>query len=141
MDDGIWRRLIVIPFNAKIKPKKDIKNYGDYLVENAGEYIVKWLIEGAQKIVSSQFRINMPVCVQNAVNAYRNQNDLLTHYLDECCEVDPSYEVKSGQFYSDYRAFCLRTGEFTRSTTDFYTAIEKRRFVRKKKEMAYTFMA
>jgi len=134
MDDGIWRRLIVIPFNAKIKPKKDIKNYGDYLVENAGEYIVKWLIEGAQKIVSSQFRINMPVCVQNAVNAYRNQNDWLTHYLDECCDIGDDYEVKSGKFYSDYRAFCLRTGEFTRSTTDFYTAIEKRGFVKRKKK-------
>jgi len=27
-DDGIWRRLIVIPFNAKIEGKSDIKNYG-----------------------------------------------------------------------------------------------------------------
>ena len=26
-DDGIWRRLIVIPFNAKITGKSDIKNY------------------------------------------------------------------------------------------------------------------
>ena len=25
-DDGIWRRLIVIPFNAKIAEKSDIKN-------------------------------------------------------------------------------------------------------------------
>ena len=30
-DDGIWRRLIVIPFNAKIEGKADIKNYGEYL--------------------------------------------------------------------------------------------------------------
>lgn len=30
-DDGIWRRLIVIPFNAKITGKSDIKNYADYL--------------------------------------------------------------------------------------------------------------
>ena len=48
-DDGIWRRLIVIPFNAKIEGKADIKNYGECLYENAGESILAWIIEGAKK--------------------------------------------------------------------------------------------
>ena len=39
-DDGTWRRLIVIPFQAKIKGKADIKNYADYLVEHAGVAIL-----------------------------------------------------------------------------------------------------
>ena len=45
-DDGTWRRLIVIPFNAKITGKSDIKNYADYLYENAGPYIMTWIING-----------------------------------------------------------------------------------------------
>ena len=32
-DDGIWRRLVVIPFNAHIVGDTDIKNYADYLFE------------------------------------------------------------------------------------------------------------
>ena len=36
-DDGIWRRLIVIPYTRKLTGKDDIKNYADYLYENAGE--------------------------------------------------------------------------------------------------------
>lgn len=39
-DDGIWRRLVVIPFDAKITGKADIKNYAEYLVENAGPAIM-----------------------------------------------------------------------------------------------------
>ena len=35
-DDGTWRRLIVIPFHAKIQGSKDIKNYTQHLVDNAG---------------------------------------------------------------------------------------------------------
>ena len=125
-DDGIWRRLIVIPFNAKIQPKKDIKNYADYLVENAGEYILKWLIEGAEKIFNDNFRIDTPQCVQNAINEYHSANDWLTHFLEECCELQSGYDTKSGEFYQTYRVFCMKTGEYTRSTTDFYAEIEKR---------------
>ena len=36
IDQGTWRRLIVIPFNAKIEGKADIKNYADFLFKMAG---------------------------------------------------------------------------------------------------------
>ena len=32
-DDGTWRRLIVIPFHAKIQGKADVKNYAQHLVD------------------------------------------------------------------------------------------------------------
>lgn len=35
-DAGTWRRLIVIPFGAKIEGDSDIKNFADYLVDHAG---------------------------------------------------------------------------------------------------------
>ena len=37
IDQGTWRRLIVIPFNAKIEGKADIKNYADFLFKTAGK--------------------------------------------------------------------------------------------------------
>ena len=56
-DDGIWRRLIVIPFNAKITGSSDIKNYSEYLYDNAGGSILAWVIEGAKKVIESDCRI------------------------------------------------------------------------------------
>lgn len=132
MDEGIWRRLIVIPFNAKIKAKKDVKNYADYLVENAGEYILKWLIEGAEKIIKNEFKPNIPKAVSDAVNMYKQDNDWLMHFFEDCCELGKDYEAKSGMVYQSYRAFCARTGEFTRSTTEFYNALEQRGIKKKK---------
>ena len=40
--------------------------------------------------------------------------------------------AKSGEVYDEYRAFCLRIGEFTRSTTDFYTTLDSQNFERKR---------
>lgn len=73
-----------------------------------------------------------PKKVQDAINVYKENNNWLQHFLDECCEIDENYTEKSGEVYDEYRAFCFRMGEFTRSTTDFYTALDSREFERKR---------
>ncbi|MCR5488367.1 MAG: DUF5906 domain-containing protein [Lachnospiraceae bacterium] len=131
-DDGIWRRLVVIPFNAKITGSSDIKNYADYLVENAGGAILRWIIEGAQKAIQKEFKLSTPQCVQDAVAAYREDNDWFGHFIAECCDEDPAASERSGELYQQYRAYCQASGEYTRSTTDFYAAIDKAGYRRHK---------
>ena len=131
-DDGIWRRLKVIPFNAKIKGNSDIKNYADFLYEKAAPAIMKWIIEGAEKVSKSDHKVDDPKCVKDAVAAYREDNDWLGHFLTDCCDVGDGLTEKSGEFYQQYRAYCIQSGEYTRSTTDFYAAVEKAGFVRRK---------
>lgn len=130
MDTGIWRRLIVIPFNATIMGNGEIKNYSKYLMDNAGPYIVKWIIEGAQKAINANFKLTLPKCVKEAIEKYKADNDWMSHFLDECCELGDGYEEKSGELYAAYRSYCARSGEFTRSTTEFYKSLEQRGFTR-----------
>ncbi len=131
-DDGIWRRLIVIPFNAKIVGDSDIKNYADYLYEKAGGYILKWVIEGAQKAIDAEFKTQLPKCVQDAINAYREENDWLGHFISECCEVDESFTEKSGELYQKYREYAIQNGDFTRPNGDFNAALENAGFSKRK---------
>lgn len=133
MDTGIWRRLIVIPFNATIMGSGEIKNYSKYLLDNAGPYIVKWIIEGAQKAINNNFKLELPACVKEAIERYKADNDWMTHFLDDCCETGEGFEAKSGELYASYRAYCARSGEFTRSTTEFYSCLEQRGFVRRRR--------
>ena len=123
-DDGIWRRLIVIPFNAKITGKSDVKNFADYLYDNAAPAIISWIIEGAEKAIKANFKTKLPKVVQESVRAYREANDWLGHFIEENCEIEKGYLQKSGDLYSAYRAYALQNGEYIRSTTDFYTALE-----------------
>ena len=131
-DEGTWRRLIVIPFNAKIEGNSDIKNYADYLAEKAGGAVLSWIIDGAKKVIECNFKLSIPQCVSDAISHYRENNDWLSMFIDDCCEVDPSYTQKSGEFYQEYRAYCARNGEYTRSTTDFYTGLDSAGFNRHK---------
>lgn len=131
-DNGIWRRLVVIPFNAKIEGNSDIKNYADYLYQNAGGYIMKWIIEGAGKAIEKDFRIPLPKLVQDAINQYREDNNWMGQFLDECCDIGADLTEKSGELYQAYRSYCIRSGEYTRSTSDFYTTLESSGFIKKK---------
>lgn len=131
-DPGTWRRLLVIPFNARIEGSSDVKNYADYLVAEAAPAIMAWIIEGAKEAVSRNFHIPCPACVEAAVKAYREDNDWLGHFLNDCCETDVTYREKSGELYQEYRSYCARTGEYARSTADFYNALESAGFSRRK---------
>lgn len=129
-DAGTWRRLIVIPFNAVFEGKSDVKNYADFLFEHAGPAVLSWIIDGARRIIDKDFHLTNPKVVQDAIDAYRSQNDWMGEFLEDCCEIDPTYREKSGELYQEYRAYCQRMGEYARSTADFYGALAQRDFER-----------
>ena len=136
IDEGTWRRLIVIPFNAKIEGSSDIKNYADYLYENSGGAILKWIMEGAKRVIDNGYHLTQPSVVKDAIKKYKENNDWFSQFLDECCEVGDSFSEKSGDVYSEYRDYCTRVGDYIRSTTDFYTALESAGFKRKRTSTA-----
>lgn len=131
-DNGIWRRLIVIPFHAKIEGTGDVKNYADELVRECAPAIMKWILEGAKKVIAAKYRLTLPKCVEEAISRYRESNNWFGLFVDECCETGDGYEQKSGEFYQEYRAFCLRTGEYPRSTADFYAALDGAGYARRR---------
>lgn len=136
IDAGTWRRLIVIPFNAKIEGSSDIKNYADYLFNKAGGAILKWIMTGATRVIEKDYHIVKPAVVDAAIQKYKDNNDWLSQFLDECCEVGSGLIAKSGEVYNAYRNYCMQVGDYIRSTTDFYTALECAGFERKRNKSA-----
>lgn len=81
--------------------------------------------------IDKGFHLKRPQVVVDAINDYKDGNDWMSAFLEDCCEVG-SFTEKSGELYIQYRAYCDRMGEFTRSTTEFYTELQNRGFSKKK---------
>ncbi len=126
MDRGTWRRLIVVPFNAVLSGDGKIRNYANYLEEEAGPAVLKWVMEGARLVIRDGKKPEMPEAVREATAQYRESNDWMSQFLEDCCEVGAGMTQPSGTLYTEYRMHCTRNGEFARSTAEFYTALEQR---------------
>lgn len=133
LDNGTWRRLIVVPFNAVIDGKSEIKNYTEYLFHNAGEAVLSWIIEGAKKFIGADYKITPPKSVADAIESYRESNDWLHNYTLERCEIGKSFEQKSGELYADYRNYCKDMGDPVKNKTSFNKALEEAGYRRHKK--------
>ena len=131
IDAGTWRRLIVVPFNARITGSGDIKNYAEYLYENAGPTILAWMIEGAKRVIDMGFHIALPPVVEAAIAKYREENDWLAHFLTDNCEIGTGFTARSGQMFQAYRSYCTDTSDFARNMPEFYAALDLAGFKRK----------
>lgn len=132
MDAGIWRRLIVIPFEAKIDGTSDIKNYADHLYRKAGGAILAWIMEGARLIHAEDYHLTAPARVVAASAAYREENNWFAQFLDAHCDIDEGLSERAGELYQAYRAWAMSTSGWARPMVDFNATVEHHGFIRKK---------
>ena len=125
-DSGTWDRIAVIPFNARFRNEAgEVKNYAEYLFNKCGGAVLQWIIEGAVRFIQEGKKIREPVCVVDAVEEYRAENDWLGRFISEECNTGDGMKEGAGALYERYRAWCDLSGEYTRSQRDFKEALEK----------------
>ena len=124
-DNGTWRRIKIIPFNAVIESDSTIMNYGQYLVENAGGAILRWAIDGAAIVIRNGFKIQSPPCVETATEEYKGRENWVSNFIDDCCELNTSFNIRGGQLYQMYKEWATGCGEFVRRQADFVDALQR----------------
>ena len=62
-----------------------------------------------------------------------NHENWFEDFLNACCETGEEFVEQSGRLYDAYRAYCMEVGRFTKSTTEFYAALNLMKFQRRKK--------
>jgi putative DNA primase/helicase len=106
-DEGIWRRIRLIPFEASFKANPDPYIEEKLKVELEG--ILRWADEGCLKWRKE--RLGMVEKVKTATEEYRQESDVIAQFLAECTIETETAKVKASDLYEAYKKWCEETGE------------------------------
>ncbi len=115
-DDGIWRRMIVIPFNVQIpehKVDKDLK----YKLQREASGILNWAVNGCLKW--QREGLKTPESIQQSVKVYRSEMDVIEAFVDECLVRDENRTVPASQVYKLYKQWANDNTQYLMSSTKF----------------------
>lgn len=115
-DEGIWRRLLVVPFKVYIaKSRRDKHLKEKLLVERAG--IFNWMLDGYR--LWREQGLNPPHSVVAATEAYRSEADPIGQFLDQATIRRSGAMVAAAELYGKYQAWASDNGMEPASKTLF----------------------
>ena len=126
-DDGIWRRIRLIPFDVQI-PKNKVDKDLKYKLARESVGILNWAVDGALKW--EKYGLNHSRAVESASHEYRSEMDVLSGFIEDCCELSPSYIGLSSDLYRRYVEWAKDNIQYLMSSTKFGTEM-KEKFQRK----------
>ncbi|WP_282801235.1 phage/plasmid primase, P4 family [Secundilactobacillus kimchicus] len=133
-DDGIWRRLMLIPFAVKIpdnRVDKDLK----YKLQREEVGILNWAVEGALKW--QREGLNPPESVAKASNAYRNEMDVLAQFMEERTIKGEHEMVRGNDLYQSYKQWANNNTEYLMSGSKFGKEMAQRFTKKRDKQGIY----
>ena len=130
-DNGIWRRIHLIPFTASIPAAQRDKSLGAKLrIELPG--ILNWALAGCK--LWQRNGLDVPVSVDDAMNAYRSEMDIIGKWIEDCCEQDPTFTTAASEAYRSYKSWSETNGYRPMSSGAFGREFEQRFKKVKRKE-------
>lgn len=129
-DEGIWRRLRLIPFEVTIPESERDGHLGERLRLEA-DGILAWLVEGFRDWQKNG--LADPEKVRQATTAYRNESDHIAQFIRERCTTAGAPSVNSTQLYEAWCQWCTREGidqSAVGTQKAFSTVIEQRGFTK-----------
>ena len=125
-NNGIWRRIKMIPFTVTIPPEKRDKHLTEKLIaENSG--ILNWLLEG-YAMWEKEGLSKEPQAIAEATAEYRDDMDSIQTFINECLEFDASEKsrLENSVLYATYENWCTKNNEHLMSHKWLSTQLQEK---------------
>jgi len=108
VDDAIWRRLKLIPFNVSIsKADRDLTLPAKLWAEAQG--VLAWAVRGCIAWLKSG--LGDPPEINEANELWREHDDPIKEFLDDYCEIDSSLFVRASDLGAAYEYWAKQARE------------------------------
>lgn len=128
-DEGIWRRLRLVPFTVSIPPDQQDKALTEKLREELPG-ILKWAVQGC--LDWQREGLNPPAAILDAVKEYREESDTLGRFIEEHCELRKLAQIKTTDFFKRYQEYAEAAGERWMPSKDLPHEMQRRGYEHKR---------
>jgi len=130
--NGLWRRLIILPFPVTIpEDRRNVHLEDELAAELPG--ILNWAIAGAYSLYQAG-RFQEPAESIEAREAFKKESNPTAVFLSEHCQADPKGKVSTTRLYQAYKEYCddngyrpLNEGNFSKEVLRVFTGATKTR--------------
>ena len=127
-DEGIWRRIRLIPFTVTI-PQSERDRDLTVKLRSETEGILNWTISGLRDWLDGGLKD--PDEVRAATEEYRQREDAIAHFLESCCTLQSDARAGSEALYKQYCNWAETNNEYLLNSRDFSKTLEEKGFVKK----------
>jgi putative DNA primase/helicase len=123
-DEGIWRRIKLVPWEVVIPERERDEDLADKLTLEL-DAVLTFLVRGYQDWHSNG--LGDPEQVTAATAAYRAESDALGQFLDQRCLAGHG-TVSSSELFAAWSKWCAEEGEDAGNATSFATMLQNKGF-------------
>lgn len=127
-DEGIWSRVMLIPWTAYIPPEeRDTELKNKLRAEASG--ILAWVVRGC--VAWQKTGLAPPESVRVATQGFRQESDAIGRFLDDRCVRLKGARVQASALYQAFEQWCRGEGEKAESQKAFGSVLTEREIERK----------
>jgi putative DNA primase/helicase len=106
-DHGIWRRLVVLPFDRTFTEEEKDPQLEDKLMDES-DGILQWILEGVRMYLNDGLKLSPRIKAE--VAKYRSDSDMLGEFLSDKTTPHASAKVNQVEMYKAWRVWCEESG-------------------------------
>jgi len=107
-DNGIWRRVRLVPFNRTFSSEERDPQLITKLKLEA-PHILAWMVQGCRQWQAEGLSL-IPAAIRQATDAYQVDQDLTGTWLSECTTSNRHGETLAPDLYANYKLWSLDNG-------------------------------
>jgi putative DNA primase/helicase len=121
-DKAMTDRVVVLPFHAVFTNNP---YYKDRLLQNLDE-IFSYIVSGGVDFWKTRKVDRIPTVVQNEIDSYYRDNDVVGQFVSECCELVYNGQEKANDIYEAYNDWSQENQVLLLSKNKFFSILEKK---------------
>ena len=124
-DEGIWRRLRLVPWEVVIPAADRDEELPDTLTREL-DAVLAWLVAGYHDWRANG--LQDPGKVTAATAAYRDESDAARRFLTQRCLIGPGFSAGSSDLFTAWAKWCADEGEDPGTQTAFAATLQNKGF-------------